>query len=114
MFEKKKGQMASGIWALVGVVVAFIVIGLLVAFGNMILSDTRTDIITDTTGETATCNASSGVYTGCSDAVAGTTDSIEANNKISSKSPLLATVIIAVTIIGFLIVGFAGFMAGRR
>lgn len=112
----KKGQMSGmsgSVWAIVGVAVAFVVVGLVVAFGNLILGDTRADLIADTTGTTATCNVSSGTYTGCDDSVTATTNSIEANNKLSNKTPLLATVIIAVIIIGLLVIGFAGFMIGK-
>lgn len=84
----KKGQMAGGIWALVGVGVAFVVVGLVLAFGQSIMGDIKADFTTDSLEYNSTNSAQLGVA------------------KISTKLPLIGTVIVAVLIIGLLIVGF--------
>lgn len=92
----KKGQMSGAVWGIVGVAVAFVVVALVIAFGLMILGDTQADM----TADSAEYNA--------------TGEGITAVGKLSSKLPIVATVIVAVIIIGLLVAGFAGFMAGRR
>ena len=96
MIKSKKGQMSGAVWGLVGVAVAFIVVALVLAFGSMILSDTQADMTTN------------------SQAYNTTGQGLTATGKLSAKLPLIATVIVAVIIIGLLIAGFAGFMGGRR
>lgn len=103
----KKGQVSNSVWALVGVAVAFVVVILVLVFGNIIVADVQTDVLTGTAG----CNATS--TTNCGSAYNVTVDGQQALEKVSSKLPLIGTVIIAVIIIGLLVVGFAGFMAGR-
>lgn len=110
----KKGQMSGAVWGLVGVAVAFVVVALVLAFGAMILADTRTDMMPANASYTATCNETSGIYTGCDHAVLTAGYGLESTSKLSDKLPLIATVIVAVIIIGLLIAGFAGFMAGKR
>lgn len=96
MMKGKKGQVSNSVWLLVGVAVAFVVVILVLVFGNMIVADVKGDLTVDS----AEYNV--------------TVDGQDALGKVSSKLPLIGTVIIAVIIIGLLVVGFAGFMGGRR
>jgi len=95
MKMNKKGQVGGAVWSLVGVAVAFVVVALVLAFGVMILGDTQDDM-----------TASSVEYN-------ATGEGIDAVAKVSAKLPIIATVIVAVIIIGLLIAGFAGFMTKR-
>lgn len=90
--ENKTGQ-AGGVWALVGVGVAFVVVAIVLAFGQSILADIKGDFTADTLEYNSTVSGQ------------------EAVSKMSSKLPLVATIIIAVIIIGLLI---AGFMRGQQ
>ena len=92
MGKSKKGQVSGSVWALVGVGVAFVVVTIVLAFGLNITSDIKDDF----TANSWEANA--------------TQDGIEGMAKFSEKLPLIATVIVAVIIIGLLIAGFMGYM----
>jgi hypothetical protein len=78
---------------LAGAALAFVVIGLVIAFGAMIAADVQATVETD-----------------YGDSVANDTltNVLEALSNFGGWLPLLALVIIAVVIIGFLIGGFGG------
>lgn len=86
----KKGQMGGGIWALVGIGVAFVVVGIVLAFGLNIMADIKGDFTAGSLEANATADAQEGVA------------------KITAKLPLIGTVVVAVLIIGLLIAGFMG------
>lgn len=84
----KKGQLSGGIWSLVGVGVAFVVVGIVLAFGLNIMTDVQGDFTADSLEYNATQDAKLGVA------------------KLTGKLPLMGTVIVAVLIISLLIAGF--------
>lgn len=88
----KKGQISGSVWALIGVGVAFVVVTLVLAFGLNIASDIKGDF----TAGSVEANA--------------TQDGIDGMAKLTEKLPLIATVIVAVIIIGLLVSGFMGYM----
>lgn len=88
----KKGQVSGSVWALIGVGVAFVVVTLVLAFGLNITTDIQSDFVAGSTSYNAT-----------QDGIAGMA-------KLTEKLPLMATVIVAVLIIGLLISGFMGYM----
>lgn len=95
--------------------VTLVVVGLVLAFGLQILGDVKTDMGTDgcaarTDGNT-TYNATTGLCNnGTADstfnpgaAYNGTVDAVTGVAKFPSKIPLIATVVVAVVIIGILV-----------
>lgn len=90
MKKNKKAQMMNGIWALVTVGVAFVVVGIVLAFGLNIMADIKTDFTANSLEANATTSAQEGI------------------SKITEKLPLVGTVVVAVLIISLLIAGFMG------
>lgn len=87
-FLNKKGQVAGSIDVLRAVAIVFVVTGLVIAFGLQVLGDVKSDM----TAGTAEYNATDDTLTGVS--------------KFSAKLPLIATVVVAVVIIGLLFMLF--------
>ena len=99
-----------------GVALTLVVAGILIAFGLQILGDLR-DSDSDV-GVTASCglNSSGGssgtiAYTACGADYNATVDAVEAVGKLGTKIPLIATIVIAVIVIG-LLVGIGGRKGG--
>ena len=84
------------------IALTLVVVGIGTAYGLSVLSDLKTDFKNDNLG-TLTCNSTSGVYTGCGAAYNATDDAIRGVGKLPEKLPLIATVIVAVIIIGILV-----------
>lgn len=84
--RNKKGQMGIGV--LVGVAVTFVVVIVVLAFGQNILSDIKGDFVTNSLEYNATG------------------DGQLALSNISEKTPLLGTIIVASIIIGILVTAF--------
>jgi hypothetical protein len=78
-----------------------IIAGIGIAYGISVVGDMRDDMVEDAT--TVTCNASSGIYTGCSADINASMHSVTAIAKIPEKMPLIVTVIVAAIIIGILV-----------
>jgi len=88
----------------IGMTLVVLVIGL--AYGLEVTGDIRSDMITQNIaddGTSAGCNATSGIYTGCSGEVNATTSGIAAIAKIPEKLGTIVTIIIAAVIIGILV-----------
>ena len=95
--------------------VTLVVVGLVLAFGLEIMGDVKDDIATNTCADTTltSYNESSGLCYNASNTSQtaapasaeynATTDGIEGVGKLPEKLPLIATVIVAVIIIGILI-----------
>ena len=79
-----------------------VVAGIGIAYGIDVLSDLKDDAFA-AQATTATCNSTSGVYTGCGAQYNATVDSISATAKIPEKLPMIATVVVAAIIIGVLV-----------
>ena len=79
------------------IAMTLVVTGIGVAFGLNVMSDVRTDFVTDTAG----CNSTE--VTGCGVEYNATTSAIEGVSKIPEKMPLIATVIVAALLIGILV-----------
>ena len=82
------------------IVIGFVVVGILVGFGLLILTEVQTEINSQTGG---TSNSS---------AYNGTGEAIDAIGDLAGWLPLLALVIIAAIIIGYLMVSFGGRAGG--
>jgi len=85
---------------------ALVVAGLIMSYGSKISFDLRKD--------TATAyNSTTGVFT---DTVASSSvgNATEGISRLAKQTPLVGTVLAAVVIISLLLVGFGGFLAGRR
>ena len=87
---------------IVPIVVVLAVAGLVIAFTSQIEGDVRDDMVTNT----ANCNSTS--TTACGYEYNATTKALEANTKFADKLPLIATVIVAVILIGIIIKYFRG------
>lgn len=94
---------------LVPVGVSFVVIAVVLAFGQNILTDVRTDFVTDV----ASCglNSTGGtagtiLYTACDYDYNNSVDGQSAVENVSEKLPLLGLVIAAAIIIGILLKAF--------
>lgn len=87
---------------LLPIALTFVVVGIGTAYGLSVLGDIRTDFFNQQT-TTATCNSTSGTYTGCGYEYNATGSAIAATGKIPSKLPLIATVVVAAVIIGILV-----------
>ena len=103
IFKKmdKKGQMGAavaGLTALATVVILMVVIGMVSAFGSQIIQDTTDDINATAPNSIAVNN---------------TLHANEGINNLTSKMPILATVLIGAFIILILISAFAVFGVGR-
>lgn len=90
------------------IAVTFVALGVLMAFGLSV----QTDIQSEFTG-TASCglNSSGGtggtiLYTGCDSDYNATQDAIDANVNLSSKLPILGTIVIAAIVVGVLVKAF--------
>lgn len=102
--------MAVDVSVIGSVALGLVVAGILVAFGLQILGDMQTDMVTQTTG--CGLNSTGGtagtlLYTGCGADYNATGDTIEGVSGLSSKIPLIATIVVAVLVIGLLVGGFA-------
>lgn len=84
----KKGQLAGSVDVLRAVAIVFVVTGLVIAFGLQILGDVKTDMTADSSEANAT------------------QDTIDGVAKFSAKLPIIATVVVAVVIIGLLFYAF--------
>ena len=80
------------------IVIGFVVVGILVGFGLLILTEVQTEIESQTTNTSAAYN--------------GTGEAIDAIGDLAGWLPLLALVIIAAIIIGYLMVSFGGRAGG--
>jgi len=108
--KNKKGQMGEalgGLSALVTVVLLFVVIGMISAFGSQIVDDTQNDFITGAVG----CNAT--VTTSCGQAFNNSGSANEGIGNITAKMPTVGTVLIGAFIILILVSAFAVFMTRR-
>jgi hypothetical protein len=85
----------SGLTALATVVILFVVIGMVSAFGSDIINDTQSDFTEDTQAYNNTVKAN------------------EAIGNLTTKMPTLATVLIGAFIILILVSAFAVFGLGR-
>lgn len=95
---------------LLGIGMTLVVLGIGVAYGLQIMGETRDDMIETTT---ATCNASSHIYTTCSTPINATINAITGVAKIPEKLPTIATVIVASVIIGVLVTYLWGRFANQ-
>jgi len=98
MFWKKKGQMTTaigGLTSLATVVILFVVIGMISAFGSDIINDTQSDLTADSQAYNNTVSANEGI------------------GNITEKLPTLGTVLIGAFIILILVSAFAVFMTRR-
>ena len=87
---------------LLPIALTFVVVGIGVAYGLQVLGDLKTDFVGQQ-AVTATCNTSSGVYTGCGVEYNATQAAVVGVGKIPNKLPLIATVVVAAVIIGILV-----------
>lgn len=99
MKTNKKGQLGS---SLAGGILFIIVIATLVVVSLGVLNGIASDEIDDNKG-TATCNETSGIYTGCSAGYNSTQNAITGAGNISGKLPLIATIIVSVFLLGLVI-----------
>jgi len=87
---------------IVPIVVVLAVAGLVIAFTSQIQGDVQSDMVTGEAG----CNSTT--VAGCGFDYNATVKSLEANTKFADKLPLIATVIVAVILIGIIIKYFRG------
>ena len=69
--QKKKGQMSNVLLPIVTVAIILVVVAIVMAIGQNLLSEQKTELLTAET-QTATCNVSSGITTSCGYAVNST------------------------------------------
>lgn len=103
---QKKAQMTGVLMPIVAVAIILVVIAIVMAIGQNLLSDTKNDIVRAET-QTATCNVTSGVMTSCGYAANSTIQMQSGLGKISDKFPLIGTVIVLVIVIALLFMVFA-------
>jgi len=87
--KAKKGQMTGVLLPIVAVAIILVVIAIVMAVGQQLLSDTATGFTANTYEKNATLSMQSGL------------------DKISQKFPLIGTVIVLVTVIALLFMVFA-------
>ena len=107
----KKGQMGAavaGLTSLATIVLLFVVIGMIAAFGSDIVADTQNDLLTGTAGCNSTTN------TACGQAYNNTVNANDSIQNMTAKMPTVATVLIGAFIILILIAAFGGFIALRN
>lgn len=80
--------------------ITFVAVGVLLAFGISIQTDVRDDFLTNTAG----CNSTA--VTSCGYEYNATQNAVTANSNLSSKLPILGTVLIAAIVVGVLIKAF--------
>lgn len=96
--------------ALGAVALALVVGGILIAFGLQILGDIQDDMITNTAACGLNSTGGTGgtlLYSGCGADYNASGEAITATGNIAEKIPLIATIVVAVLIIGLLVGGFA-------
>ena len=86
---------------IVPIAAALIVAGIFIGYGQKINSDIKAQLVNDQ-AVTATCNATSGTYTGCGYAYNSTNDASLGVSKLSSQFPTIGLVAAAVVVIGML------------
>jgi uncharacterized membrane protein YjgN (DUF898 family) len=84
-----------------GVAITLVVVGIVIALGLNIMTDTQSEFVDESVG----CNST--YTTGCGHAYNATGDAVEGTAKLSSYLPLIGLVVASVVIIGLLISGFA-------
>ena len=101
---------------LVPIAIVFVVTVIVLGFGASVVQSIQTNILAGV-AESATCNASAGIYevasatgTGCGYAYTATQNGLSSLNTFGSNLPLLATIVIAAIIISVLIVYLSGRM----
>ena len=87
--KAKKGQMTGVLLPIVAVAIILVVIAIVMAVGQQLLSDTAAGFTANTYEKNATTSMQSGL------------------DKISQKFPLIGTVIVLVTVIALLFMVFA-------
>jgi len=90
------------------VAVTFVALGVLLTFGLNVQTDLRDDF-TGVTGCGLNSSGGTGgtlVYTGCGAEYNASTNAINANSNLSSKLPILGTIIVAAIVIGVLVKAF--------
>ena len=122
---KKKGQ-NYGLGSLIGVILVFVIVGLLAVFSLEVMEETQNDFGKDSCASRsdgftywnatarACYNSSSAHVLPESAAWNQTGNSIDGVGKIPSKMPTLGNVVIAAVIIGVLLAAFGGFVASKR
>jgi len=98
----------AGLTSLAVVVILFVVIGMISAFGSDIVQDTSTDLLTATSG----CNSTSVVE--CGQAYNNTISAQSGIGNITTKLPTLGTVMIGAFIILILVAAFGSFVGFNR
>jgi hypothetical protein len=100
----KKGQQSiTGVFAtIIGIALVLMVAGIFMAYDADIVSDIQSDFVPSVA--TATCNASSGTYTGCGYGYNITRENLAAASDLSSKQGTLTNIAIAVVIISLLLI----------
>jgi hypothetical protein len=91
------------------IAVTFVALGVLIGFGLSVQSSIKEEFVT----YTASCgrNSTGGtgatiLYTGCGADYNSSVKAIEANSNLSSKLPVLATIVVAAIVVGVLIKSF--------
>jgi hypothetical protein len=82
------------------VAITFVALGVLLAFGLSVQTDVRSGFVTNAAG----CNSTH--TTACGYEYNASRSAIEANSNLSSKLPILGTIVIAAIVVGVLIKAF--------
>jgi uncharacterized membrane protein (DUF485 family) len=111
MLPDKKGQsINTGVLvALVSAVMILVIVTITLAFGAEINNDLQDDFYSETAG----CNETSGVFTGCTSAWNVSHEGLEGLNTLAEKQTTWA-LIIGVGVVIALLLGFLGFVAFKR
>ena len=91
------------------VAITFVALGVLIAFGLNVQTDIRDDFVTGAANCGANSTGGSGgtiSYSDCGPEYNASQKAIEANSNLSSKLPILGTIIIAAIVVGVLIKSF--------
>ena len=95
---------------IVPIAITFVVITIVLSYGAVIVTNVRTGTLPAV--ETATCNATGSVFTGCNYAYNISTSGLSGLNNFGTNLPLLATIVVAAIIITILVVYLGGRLMG--
>ena len=89
------------------VAITFVALGVLLSFGLSVQTDVRDDFTGFANcGQNASGGSSGIAYTSCGAEYNASQNAVLANNNLSSKLPILGTIVIAAIVVGVLIKAF--------
>ena len=94
---------------IVPIAIIFVVTTIVLSYGGVVIGSVGSSLVSGQT-VTATCNASSNIFTGCGTAYNITANGSSALNTFGTNLPLLATIVVAAIIITILVVYLGGQM----